>query len=185
VKTGYSLVVVLTIIMLAAVITLVHGDIQNINSCTASFSPISPMIILQPGATGNASVLTNGTSALVLVSTAGEQFADVLNIVNQVTAAWNVSLQVYGSSNIARLSSAIVSFDDGTLSNQIVINNGYIAQSQGQPYTLPAGAGSMIDISLDNLLANTTGTSYLYVCLLTVPTCSSPFNVLQITFQVT
>ena len=185
VKTGYSIVMVLTIILLALVLTPVHGDIQSIDSCTASFSSISPMVILQSGATGNASILTNGTSAFVLVSAAGEQSADVLNVVNQVTAVWNVSLQVYNSSNIARLSSGMVSFDDGTLSNQIVIINGYITQSQGQPYTLPAGAGSTIYISIDNLIANTTGTSYLYVCLQTVPTYSSPFNVLQITFQVT
>jgi len=162
----------------------VRGDIQNIDSCTTSLSPASPTVILQPGATGNASISTNDTSALILVSAADEQYADVLNVVNQVTAAWNVSLQVYSSSNIARLSSMIVSFDDGNLSNQIVITNGYVTQSQGHPYTLPPGAESTIYISIDNLLANTTGTSYLYVCLQTVPMYSSPFNVLQITFQV-
>jgi hypothetical protein len=109
----------------------------------------------------------------------------VLNVVNQVTNAWNVSLQVYGSSNIARLSNATIGFHDGTSSNQIVVNGGSIVQSQGALYNLLGGSGTTIHVSMSNLLANTTGASYLYVYLEILTPNTSTFLLYAITFAIT
>lgn len=109
----------------------------------------------------------------------------VLKLVNKVTNAWNTSLVIYSSSNIDRLLNATIVYHDGTSSNQIVITNGTVTQSVGQLYNLPGGNGTTIYISVSNLLASTTATSYLYVYLGLFPASSSPFNVYRITFQVT
>jgi hypothetical protein len=109
----------------------------------------------------------------------------VLNVVNQVTNTWNVSLQVYGSSNIARLSSATISFYDGTSSNQIVVNGGSIVQSQGALYNLLGGSGSTVHVSMSNLLANATGSSYLYVYLEILTPNTSTYLLYAITFAIT
>ncbi|MGD0159582.1 MAG: hypothetical protein ABSB89_04720 [Candidatus Bathyarchaeia archaeon] len=109
----------------------------------------------------------------------------VLNVVNQVTTAWNVSLQVYGSSNIARLSSAAISLHDGTSSQQIVVNGGSIVQSQGALFNLLGGSGTTIYVSISNLLANSTGTSYLYAYLEILTPNTSTFLAYAVTFAIT
>jgi hypothetical protein len=109
----------------------------------------------------------------------------VLRAVNQVTSAWNVSLQVSNSSDIYRLSNATISFHDGTSSNQITIRDGNITQQQGSLYNLPGGAGSTTYISISNLLANATGASYLftYLQIMTPNTTTRIFY--TITFEIT
>jgi hypothetical protein len=109
----------------------------------------------------------------------------VLNVVNQVTNAWNVSLQVYGSSSIARLTSGTISFHDGTSSQQIVVNGGSIVQSQGALYNLLGGSGTTVYVSVSNLLANATGTSYLYVNLEILTPNTSTYLAYAITFAMT
>jgi hypothetical protein len=111
-------------------------------------------------------------------------FDYVLKTVNQVAGAWNVSLKVYASSNIARLSNAIISFHDGTSSDQIVVNSGSITQSQGALYNLLGGAGSTIYISMSNLQANTTGASYLYVYLKVLVPNKTTYSLYIITFEI-
>jgi hypothetical protein len=114
-----------------------------------------------------------------------EKSDTVLNVVNQVSNAWNVNLQVYSSSNIVRLTSVIIRFHDGTSSNQIVVSNGVITQSQGALYSLPGGSGSAIYVGMSSLVSNATGTSYLYVYLTVSPLSTSAFYVLHIYFQIT
>jgi hypothetical protein len=109
----------------------------------------------------------------------------VLNVVNQLANAWNVTLQVYSSSNIARLSNATIGFHDGTSSNQIVVNGGSIVQSQGALYNLLGGSGTTIYITMSNLLANATGASYLYVYLKILTPNTSTFLLYAITFAIT
>lgn len=107
----------------------------------------------------------------------------VLKVANQVGSNWTVYLSAYNSSNIGRLSNCTVSIHDGSQSNQILISDGVITQSTGPQYALPGS--STIYISINNLQATSTGTSYLYVYLRILPSSMSPFNVLHITFQVT
>lgn len=64
-KAGYSLVIVLTITLLATMLTSVHGSVWNNSACKMSVSPLSPTVILQPGTKGNATISTNSTSANV------------------------------------------------------------------------------------------------------------------------
>jgi len=109
----------------------------------------------------------------------------VLNVVNQATNAWNVSLQVYNSSNIARLSNATISFLGSTSSNQIIVNSGTIVQSQGALYNLLGGSGTTVHISMSNLLANATGASYLYVQLDILEPNTSTHFFYKITFAIT
>lgn len=111
-----------------------------------------------------------------------ESSSRVLKVVNQATDTWNVTLEVYDSSNIGRLSGTTISFHDGTSSDQIIISNGNITQSQGSLYGLAGNAN--IYICMNNLPSNITGTSYLYVHLKILPSNGSPYTLLKITFQV-
>ena len=116
---------------------------------------------------------------------ASEEARDaVLNVVNQAPNAWNVSMRIYDSSNISRLSSATISFYDGISSDQILVDSGDITQSQGSPYDLPAVAGSTIYISVSNLQTNTTGTSYLYVFLKILMPNTSTYSLYRVTFEI-
>jgi hypothetical protein len=110
----------------------------------------------------------------------------VLNVVNQVTGAWNVSMKVYSNSNIARLSNAIIGLHDATTSSdQIVVSSGSVTQSQGTLFNLPGGSGSKVYISMSNLLANATGSSYLYVHLKILTPNTTTYLLYVITFEVT
>ena len=109
---------------------------------------------------------------------------DMLNVVNQVANGWNVSLKVYNSSNIVRISNAIINLHDGTSSDQIVVNSGSIIQSQGALYNLPGSAGSTVYIGMSNLLANATGASYLYVYLKILMPNTTTYSLYVITFEI-
>jgi len=109
----------------------------------------------------------------------------VLKVVNQVTSNWTATLKIYNNSKIGRLSSLNISLHDGASSNQIAISGGTIIKSEGEPYNLPGGLGSAIKISISNLQATTTDTSYLYVYLkITVPNTST-YNLFIIVFEIT
>lgn len=109
----------------------------------------------------------------------------VLQVVNQVADNWTINLQVYESSNINRLLKTTISFHDGGSSDQIIVNYGAITQPEGPTYNLLGGLGSTIYISMSNLQATTTGTSYLYVHLkIKVPSTSS-YMLYVITFEIT
>jgi hypothetical protein len=114
---------------------------------------------------------------------ASSSYDYVLKVVNQVASNWTVTLEVYSNSNINRLSNCTISFHDGSTSDQIIINGGAVTQSKGPQYTLLGS--STVYISVGNLQATMSGTSYLYVYLRILPSNTSPFNVLKISFQVT
>jgi len=107
----------------------------------------------------------------------------VLKIANLVTGGWKVNMRVYGSSDVARLLNATISFHDGSTSNQIIIDGGVITQSEGPQYNLAASA--TIYISISNLQTNTTGASYLYVYLKILFPGTSVYSLYIITFQIT
>ena len=121
---------------------------------------------------------------VALIATIGASTYDhVLKVVNQVTRAWNISLKVYDSSNTTRLSNTTISFHDGTTSDQIIVNNGTIEQPEGSLYDLAGSA--TIYISISNLQANKSGTSYLYVYLKILVPGTSTYALLKITFEIT
>ena len=92
----------------------------------------------------------------------------VLKVVSQDSVSWNLNLNVLSSTNIGRLSQATISFHDGNLSNQIIVNNGVITQSKGPTYSLAAGATTFIEIT--SLQTNATGMSTIVSILnVTVP----------------
>jgi len=107
----------------------------------------------------------------------------VLKIINQVSDAWNVTLRSYNSSNISRLSSATIGFHDGTSSNQITIENGSITQSEGAPYVLASNA--TIYISISNLQAANTETTYLHAHLKIQTPDTTTYSLYIITFEIT
>jgi len=108
----------------------------------------------------------------------------VLQVVNQATDNWTINLQVYDASNIApRLLKTTISFHDGNSSDQIIVNNGIIAQAEGQPYSL--AGNTTIYISMRNLQANATGTSYLYAYLKIRVPDKSTYSLYIITFEIT
>lgn len=100
----------------------------------------------------------------------------------QDAVAWNVSLKVYNSENTERLSNTTISFHDGTSSDQIIVTDGNITHP-GALYDL---AGSQtIYISMSNLQASTSGTSYLYVYLKILVPDTSTYAKYVITFKIT
>jgi hypothetical protein len=169
-----------------------HGSLQNNDSCQVSISVESPSVILQSGTSGNATISTNSTNACVSVSApvsniSYSSFDYVVEVVNQASSSWNVSLEVYDSSNVSRLSNCTISFHDhgGQVSDEVVVNSGVITQSVGPQYIL--SSESTIYISMSNVQAAVSGTSYLYVYVKVFPSNPdvSPFNVFKIAFEVT
>ena len=107
----------------------------------------------------------------------------ILKIANQVTDAWKINLISYNSSNITRLSNATISLHDGTVSDQIRISNGTITQSEGQQYNLSSSA--TVYMSISNLQANTTETSYLHIYLKVLVPNTSSYHLLIVTIEIT
>ena len=148
---------------------------------SAAITP--PAVVLQEGTAGNSTIYANSTSAKVSVAAPSSAYDYVLSVVNQATSDLKINLRVYGSSNIGRLSNATISFHDGTLSDQIVVSDGNITQSQGALYNLAGNATICIEIS--NLQASTADTSYLYVYLKVLVPNTTTYSLYVITFEIT
>lgn len=129
-----------------------------------------------------ASYETGRDNLLSFGSEESPTYDSVLKIVNQVADNWQVNLQVYDSSNTGRLSNMTISFHDGETSDQIVVSGGNITQSEGTLYDL---AGSVtIYISISNLQATTSETSYIYVYLKILVPSTSTYNLFVITLEI-
>ncbi len=147
----------------------------------------SPPVILEEGIVGSSTIYSNNTSAKVSVaaSVSPQTYDYVLRVVNQVSGNWTINLQVYNSINIDRLSSLNISLYDGNSSNQIAISEGSIVKSEGEPYNLSGGLGSTIYVSMSNLEATTTDTSYIYVDLKILTPNTSTYILYVIIFEIT
>ena len=108
-------------------------------------------------------------------------FDYVLKIVNQDTD-WNINLKLYDSQNINRLGNVTISFHDGSTSDQIIISEGVITQSEGSLYDLPGSATTYIRIA--NPYVTASGTSYLYVYLKILFPSTSTYSLCIITFEI-
>jgi hypothetical protein len=108
----------------------------------------------------------------------------VLQVVNQVDDNWTINLQVYDTSNIVpRLLKTTISFHDGTSSDQIIVNDGAVTQTEGPPYSLTGNA--TVYISVSNLQSINAETSYLYVYLkIRIPNTTT-YLLYVITFEIT
>jgi hypothetical protein len=183
-KTRSFNVTLLTVFLVVTLSFPVSASVYN--TCYGQASPVSaekPEVTLQQGREGNSTVYTNDTSATVIVATPATDLENVLRIANQVADNWKVNLNVYNDSDITRLSNATISFQGNSTSDQIKISGGVITQSEGPQYDLFGYAN--ITISISNLLANTRGTSYLYVYLKVLVPNTSTYNLLLIFFQIT
>jgi len=120
---------------------------------------------------------------LVYKYNASSTYDYVLAVTEQDAVAWKANLEVYDSSNIARLSNATISFHDGTSSDQIIVTAGAITQSEGALYDLAGNA--TVYISVSNLQASTSGTSYLNVYLKILVPIVSTYAQYTITFEIT
>jgi len=107
----------------------------------------------------------------------------VLKTNNTAADAWKINLKVYSSTSVDRLSSVTIRFHDGTTSDQIIISGGVITQSEGPQYDLPGNATRYI--SIVNLSASASGTSYLYVYLKILVPSSTTYSLYEITFEIT
>jgi hypothetical protein len=116
---------------------------------------------------------------------ASPTYDHVLKVVNQAADNWTVNLQVYDNSSISRLSSLNITLHDGTSSSQTAISGGSIIKSEGEPYDLPGGSGSTVCISISDLQATTSDTSYLYVYLKIRAPDTSTYSLFVIAFEVT
>ena len=121
-------------------------------------------------------------TTLLHIWTSEPTYDYVLQAVNRVATAWNISLRVYSNSTIDRISSMTISFHDGTTRDQIIITNGSITQSEGTLYNLVAS--TTIYISIANLHATTSGTSHLYVYLKILVPNTSTYSLYIITFKI-
>jgi len=180
---GWSLVL-LNVFLLVSLLLPVNGNALNVYYSLASpISAETPKVILQSGTAGTSTIYMNNTSAKVSVSAPSPTYDYVLKIVNQVANNWKANLKVYDSFNIGRLSNTTISFHDGSTSNQIIINGGIITQSEGPQYDLVGSA--TIYISMSNVQASASGTSYLYVYLKILVPDTSTYSLYIITFEIT
>jgi len=106
----------------------------------------------------------------------------VLQVVNQVADDRMIQLQVYNSSNIDRISTLTISLHDSTTSDQIVITDGSITQSEGSMYNL--SGSTTIYISIDGLRTNGNGVSWLYVYLIILVPGTSTYTRYPLVFEV-
>ena len=107
----------------------------------------------------------------------------VLQVANRVADAWDVSLTVYDNLSVARILNMTISFHDGTTSDQIIVDNGTVTQSEGPLYDL--AASTTIYISITNLQASASGISYLYVYLKILVPETSTYTLYPIIFKIT
>ena len=107
----------------------------------------------------------------------------ILKVANQVAYAWKINLKVYDSFNIVRLTNTTISFHDGTSSDQVIISNGNITQSEGTIYNLTGNV--IMYIKIGNVQANATGTSYLYTYLKILVPNTSTYSLFIITVEIT
>jgi hypothetical protein len=131
--------------------------------------------------TAGNTVTVSGRQLLILTFLS----ANVLEIVNQKTNAWNINLQVYGNSNIGRLSNVTISLHDGFITDQVIVTGGSITQKYGAFCNLASGAGSTVYISIENFQTSSQGTSYLYVYLEVLTPNTSTYLLYAITFAFT
>jgi hypothetical protein len=106
----------------------------------------------------------------------------VLRVVNQAVENWKVNLIAYSCSNLSRLVNMTISFSDGAISDQIIINNGIITQQEGPLYDLESY--TTIYISIGNIQTTTSGTTYVHVYLKVLVPNTSVYNLLIITFEI-
>jgi len=177
--------VIVNVFLLVALLSPANGSVLNVSYSLASLiSAEMPKVILQSGTAGTSFIYTNSTSAKVSVSAFEAPTYDyVLKINNTVTYAWKINLTVYSSLNVDRVSNATIRFHDGTTSDQIIISEGVITQSEGPQYDLLGNATRYI--SIVNLYASTSGTSYLYVYLRILVPSISTYSLFIITFEIT
>jgi len=121
------------------------------------------------------------------ISTGAEQTIAhdyVLKVVNRVAENWKINLIFCNSSNLSRLSNMIISFhNNNTTSDQVIISNGVVTQSEGTLYDL--AANTTIYISINNLQATNNEISYLYLYLKILVPNTSTYNLFMITFKIT
>ncbi|MEM2972515.1 MAG: LamG domain-containing protein, partial [Candidatus Bathyarchaeia archaeon] len=115
----------------------------------------------------------------------GANYDGALRIVNQTADNWEINLKIYNSTNLSRISSLNISLHDGVSSDQIAISGGFIIKCEGEQCDLQGGSGSTIYISVDNIRANISGASYLYVYLKIQVPSKYTYLLYIITFEIT
>ena len=110
-------------------------------------------------------------------------FDHVLKVLNQVGDTWQINLQCYNTDNLPRISSMTIRFHDGTSSDQIIISEGTLTQSEGTTYELTGSA--TIYISITNLQTSESGTTNVYTKLRILKPSTGLYLLYTIDFEVT
>jgi len=97
------------------------------------------------------------------IETKGMEYDYVLQAVSEESSDQNIRLDLYGNSNIGRLSNCTIWFCDATTSSvQIEITDGSISKSTGDWYSLPASGERRIALFSEE---SSSGSSVLYMRL--------------------
>ena len=168
------------------VVVVVNGSTWNaLDSEASPVSCATPGVTLETGTVGSSTIYVNSTSAIA--SVVGYSFPSsydhVLKVVNHVSDAWSISLGVYGTVNLLRISNMTVSFHDGTLSDQIIVADGSVTQSEGPLFDFVAS--SIMYISINNLQVSNAEVSYLYVSLKIKNSNTTAYDLFTVTFEIT
>lgn len=109
-------------------------------------------------------------------------YTPVLDVKNQVANTWNLRLNAYSESNIARLSNCTIYFYYGSgVSRQTYILNGTYSQRYGTWYNLTSAGIVYIAVAVS---ATSTGTSCVYANLEVLVPGTSIDNLLIISFAI-
>lgn len=154
--------------------------VQSYASCTL------PSIILRNGTDNVSFVYESQTSAIITINATFEfaTYSYTLNIDNNASEDCEVQLELYEAINISRISNMTITLhDNNSPSDQIIISNGSIAQSNGSFYTL--SASSTIYVKVKDLKQTQEGNSYLHVYLKTRLVDTSVYTLYLVTFKLT
>jgi hypothetical protein len=146
----------------------------------------TPLVRLQNGTDNISFIYTNSTSAKISINaTATSTTYDyALEILNDASYAWNVTLEAYEYSFVGHVFNAtIILHDTATSETQIIIENGAITQSSGSEYDLPVS--STIYVKVANITESTDGASYINAYLKLRKPNTTTYILYIITFQFT
>jgi hypothetical protein len=152
----------------------------------SNISTEAPSVVLQNGTDNVSFIYANNTSAKITVN-ATPSFATynyTLDMVNNDAGNKNVKLEVFGSSNINRVSNAtIILHNNSTFSTQIIITDGSITQTSGEYYNL--SSSSTIHVKIQDLKESADGNSYFHTNLRIQEPSTTTYTLYTITFEFT
>jgi hypothetical protein len=180
----FSWLVLTLIIAYSCLLQNVTGSISYAITLQPVTQISTPLVRLQNGTDDVSFIYTNSTSAKISIEATATSttYNYALEIINDASYAWNVTLEAYEFSFVNHeFNATIVLHDTATSETQIIIENGTITKSSGSEYDLPVS--STIYVKVANVTESTDGSSYINAYLKLRKPNTTTYILYVITFQ--